>query len=69
MERPVCVETTAKGAAGLAALGVGYYSNVEELKKSWRADRTFVPGMDAETREKLLNGWHKAVERSLKWSE
>ena len=69
LERPVCVETTAKGAAGLAALGVGYYSNVEELKKSWRADRTFVPSMDAETREKLLNGWHKAVERSLKWSE
>ena len=69
LERPVCVETTAKGAAGLAALGVGYYSDVEELKKSWKADRTFVPSMDAETREKLLSGWHKAVERSLKWSE
>ena len=69
LERPVCVETTAKGAAGLAALGVGYYSNVEELKGSWKADRTFTPDMDAATREKLLCGWHKAVERSLKWSE
>ena len=44
-------------------------TDVEELKRSWKADRTFDPSMDAETREKLLGGWHKAVERSLKWSE
>ncbi len=69
LDRPACVETTAKGAASLAALGVGYYSDVEDLKKSRTVDRTFVPNMDLETRERLLGGWHKAVERSLKWAE
>jgi glycerol kinase len=63
------VETTAKGAASLAALGVGYYSDMEELKKSWKSDRTFLPSMELEERERLINGWHKAVERSLKWAE
>lgn len=69
LERPVCVETTAKGAANLAALGVGYYTDVEELKRSARVDRVFEPTMTVQTREALLNGWHKAVERSLKWAE
>ena len=69
LERPSCVETTAKGAASLAALGVGYYSDVEELKQSWKSDRVFTPAMTEEARKKLLDGWHKAVERSLKWAE
>ena len=69
LDRPVCVETTAKGAANLAALGVGYYSDIEELRKSSKVDRTFTPNMDREVRERLLKGWHQAVERSLKWAE
>ncbi len=67
LERPACIETTAKGAASLAGLGVGYYSDLEELKKLWRSDRVFLPGMDDREREKRLQGWHKAVERSLGW--
>lgn len=69
LERPACVETTAKGAAGLAALGVGYYSDVEELKRSHRLDRVFSPQIPSEERERLLRGWHKAVDRSLRWAE
>ncbi len=69
LTRPVCVETTAKGAAGLAALGVGYYASVEELKASWKSDRQFLPQMPQEKREALLNGWHRAVERSLGWAK
>lgn len=69
LERPECVETTAKGAAALAGLGVGYYRDRDELRKTWRADRVFEPGMSAEEREKLLRGWHRAVERSLSWEE
>ena len=69
LERPVCVETTAKGAASLAALGVGYYSDLEELKRSRKLDREFISAMTDSEREKLLQGWHKAVERSLRWAE
>ncbi len=67
--RPVCVETTAKGAAGLAGLAVGYYSDAAELCASWKPDREFFPQMDEEKREALLAGWHRAVERSLRWVE
>lgn len=69
LTRPSCVETTAKGAASLAALGVGYYTDVEELKRAWKADRVFAPSMTEEKREQLLNGWHKAVERSTGWAK
>ncbi len=69
LSRPTCVETTAKGAASLAALAVGYYSDTNELRASWKPDRTFSPTMSDAERERLLHGWHRAVERSLRWSE
>lgn len=69
LERPRCVETTAKGAAGLAALAVGYYGDLEALKGAWHADRRFEPQMNEEKRTALLSGWRRAVERSLRWAE
>ncbi|MBE6530126.1 MAG: glycerol kinase GlpK [Ruminococcaceae bacterium] len=67
--RPACVETTALGAAYLAGLGVGFYSDLDEIRACWSAERTFEPQMSAEKREVLLRGWHRAVERSLGWAE
>ena len=66
--RPACVETTAWGAATLAGLGVGFYSNTEELRREWQVDRRFDPAMDAEARARLLDGWHRAVERTMHWA-
>lgn len=67
--RPACVETTALGAAYLAGLGVGFYSDLDEIRACWKAERTFEPQMEEAKREELLRGWHRAVERSLKWVE
>ena len=67
--RPRCVETTAWGAASLAGLAVGVYSDTEELRREWQIDRSFSPQMSAQTREKLLTGWHRAVERTLEWAK
>ncbi len=67
--RPACVETTAWGAATLAGIAVGVYSDFDELKQVWRADREFVPMMAETERKSLLDGWHRAVERSLRWAE
>lgn len=67
--RPVCVETTALGAAYLAGLAVGYWANQEEVVENWAISRTFDPAMGNDTREQLLRGWDKAVGRSLKWAE
>ena len=67
--RPACVETTAWGAATLAGLAVGVFADREELRREWNVDRSFLPQMEATEREGLLRGWHRAVERNLRWSE
>lgn len=67
--RPACVETTAWGAATLAGLGVGVYSDIDELHAARRIDRTFEAQMSAVEREQLLEGWHRAVERTLGWAK
>ncbi len=59
--RPDTMEATAAGAAFLAGLAVGFFRDRREIKEKLREGRNFVPVMDAEKREKLLLGWHKAV--------
>ena len=66
--RPMVSESTALGAAYLAGLAVGVWKDLDELKSQWRCDVTFTPQMDAENRTALLNGWSKAVSRSLDWA-
>ena len=65
--RPVCVETTALGAAYLAGLAVGYWHDVEDIHHNWSIDRTFRPEISAEEREQKISGWQKAVKRSYTW--
>jgi glycerol kinase len=62
--RPVVRETTALGAACLAGITVGFWKDLDEVKKRWQRDVVFEPEMDMLDREKLVAGWHKAVERS-----
>ena len=66
--RPKCIETTALGAANLAGLAVGFYDNLDGIRKAWKRDKEFFPDMSEMLREEKLNGWHRAVERSLGWS-
>ena len=69
VNRPVCVETTAMGAAYLAGLAVGYWANKEEVIKNWAIDATFKPGIDKEDREKRIKGWNKAVKYAYGWEK
>lgn len=69
VNRPSCIETTALGAAYLAGLATNYWESKEEIKKNWALSKTFVPIMEREKRERLINGWHKAVGRSFNWEE
>jgi len=68
VRRPAIRETTALGAAYLAGLATGVWKDREELGKLWKCDTTFVPQMDGQQRQKLLTGWHRAVERSRGWA-
>jgi glycerol kinase len=67
--RPTVAETTSLGSAYASGLAVGFWNNLEDLRKNWGIDETWEPKMDAETRQKLYKGWLKAVERSMHWLE
>ncbi len=67
--RPVCVETTAMGAAYLAGLAVGYWAGKEDVMSNWRIDRTFRPAISPIEQEKRLSKWHRAVEYTRGWEK
>ena len=67
--RPAVIETTALGAALLAGLAVGVWKDQDEIRSIWREDVRLQPAMPKEQRERLLHGWHRAVERSMHWVE
>ena len=67
--RPGVTETTALGAAYLAGLAVGYWSDIDEVKQYWKEDRSFIPAMDAATRIHLQQNWKRAVRAAQAWTE
>ena len=67
--RPKCVETTAMGAAYLAGLAVGYWNNIEDVRKNWAVDRRFESAIPAEVRAERIRGWKKAVARTVGWAK
>ena len=66
---PKIIETTALGAAYAAGLAVGYWENLDDLRKNWAIAHTWKPNMPAESREKLRKQWKKAVTKSFDWAE
>ncbi len=68
VERPRCVETTALGAAYLAGLACGFWSGREDIVRNRGVDRVFAPAMPQERRDTLVEGWHRAVGRTLGWA-
>ena len=69
VNRPVCVETTALGAAYLAGLEVRFWEGLEDIRRNWAVDRSFAPAISRQERDVKLQGWHRAVERSFRWAE
>ena len=64
IDRPYILETTAIGAALFAGLGVGLYSDLNQIKNVRKSQHTFTPNRTSESlvlRQKCLNGWQKAV--------
>ena len=64
VERPANPETTAWGAALLAAFGAGIVPSLRGgLDVPWTAERRFEPAMPAATRARLIEGWQHALAR------
>lgn len=61
IQRASDLETTALGAAFLAGLAVGFWKDMDELRESYEAGKIFQVQMSSNRREKLYEGWKKAV--------
>jgi glycerol kinase len=66
--RPKITETTALGAAYLAGIAVKYWNGVDDIKKQWQIDKTFVPLMPVEETVSLIKGWNRAVKAAEAWA-
>ena len=64
VQRPLNVETTALGAAFLAGLATGVWGSIEAIARTWAAKDEFETRMDSAQRQRLVNGWTEAVERT-----
>ena len=61
VERPQIVETTALGAAYIAAVQAGLFESLDEVANKWQVERRFESKISSEERDRLASGWQMAV--------
>jgi glycerol kinase len=66
--RPGSVETTALGAAGLAGLHLGVWTNGSEFLGALGESTSFSPAMGSDERAGSLSGWKRALAAAQSWS-
>lgn len=64
LQRPQNAETTALGAAYLAGLATGFWSDINQLRTLHSSAYSYEPAMDGKRRGILLEGWSEAVGRT-----
>jgi glycerol kinase len=67
--RPSVTETTALGAAYMAGLALGFWSDTAQISSQWLVDRRFEPHLSEAERLAKLARWHQAVERAKGWAQ
>ncbi len=67
--RPKMMESTALGAAYLAGLQVGLYSDLDEIAKYKSIETNFKPELGDSIRNRLLKKWDLAVQSTLAFSQ
>ena len=65
--RPVVAETTALGAAYAAGLAVGFWKDLDDLRKNWQEDSRWEPKKDEDERARQIRNWKKAVTKTFDW--
>jgi glycerol kinase len=59
--RPQVIETTALGAAWLAALGLGIAGGTDALESQWQIERRFEPALSRDEAFTRMAQWERAV--------
>lgn len=62
IERAKFLETTGMGVSFLAGLAVGFWQDIDEIKHIFEIGQAFEPKMGEEERDRLYQGWQRAVE-------
>ena len=65
--KPEVNEITARGAAYLAGLAVGFWKDKSEIEKITEVDKCFTPEFNDEKRERLYSGWKNAISCTLNY--
>ncbi len=65
--RPIVAETVSLGAAYAAGLAVGFWPDLDSLKRNWHKAAEWLPAIDPAVREKGYRKWKKAVARTVDW--
>jgi glycerol kinase len=65
--RPMVAETVSLGAAYAAGLAVGYWPDLEGLRRNWHRAAQWLPSMDPKLRAEEYDNWQRAVQRTFGW--
>ncbi|OXM72527.1 MULTISPECIES: glycerol kinase GlpK [Amycolatopsis] len=66
--RPMVAETVSLGAAYAAGLSVGYWPDLEGLRRNWHRAGQWLPEMDPARREREYAHWRQAVGLTFGWT-
>jgi glycerol kinase len=67
--RPKVTEATAMGAAYMAGLTTGMFTDTEQVEQLWAVDRVFEPLMSEDQREEMYAGWLHARDLTRNWTQ
>lgn len=65
LRRPKYLETTSLGAVFAAGLGAGIWTDLTDIERTWKEDRSFKPEFSDEQRKHTMRRWHQAVTRAM----
>ncbi len=65
LRRPKFRETTSLGAVFAAGLGAGLWTDLSDVERTWKEDRSFEPQFGDKERREALDRWHVAVQRTM----
>jgi len=65
VDRAQVEDATALGVAFIAGLKIGLFKSLKDISKKKKIDRKFIPKIKKTLRQELLNGWYKAIRKTL----